>query len=164
MYYTATTTTQNTDPCLVTVTTFNILHDMFLCCKYRLEDTGCEEKGVKFSLRSLVFMFAWTKGFSKHWEREIAFPLKIREVSICLSNLSCYAVKPLRLSVERNGKWKVCILGCAIPVSTCCYRSTGMTISPVVNPALLFKRQLRSEFSGAYLEYLKYWNCYHTAL
>lgn len=80
---------------------------VLLCCKYRWG-----EMGLKFSLRTLVFMFAWTKGFSKHWEREIAIPLKIRGVSICLSNLSCYAVKTPCPSIERNGRWKVCVLGC----------------------------------------------------
>lgn len=115
-----------------------VLH-MFLYCKYRLEDAYWEEKGVEFFSEKSFLMFAWTKRFSKHQEREIASPLRITEVSICLSNPSFCSVKPQCLSIEMNGKWQVCILGCTTLMPTCCYRSTDMAASPVVNPALLFK-------------------------
>lgn len=91
------------------------------CCPCRYEDTACEN--CFFFKKSALLSYPFVQAYGKHSEKgKLPFPDQIRKVSICLSNPSCNTIKTLYLSIEMNGKWKVCISGWTVQIQTFCIK------------------------------------------
>lgn len=96
----------------------NSLYISCMICLYRLEDTSCREKGVKFLLRTCFLVLTLARGSANTEEGKLPFLLRLNRSAFCLSNISCYPVKTLP-SVHMNRKCRFCTPGHTALMSVC---------------------------------------------